>query len=226
MAYGVEFSNNSDIVTLDSEFSRLSVISKGRYVPTQESGLGSVTSFERPITTQEPPLIFLKPDTVGVIAGLCRSYPIGSAGNWTGFYVRAYDANTAQPNGRYFAAAFQASPVASYGFRTWDSSGKLIFDSGTPCANFTKSYQNWTYRGSTSIGTGLTRVAFSVPFDFSTQDYMLINNFGMNAGGSSLRSAFLYCWWDFPGNTLWCITIGATNQNTMYIPAVFARMQV
>lgn len=226
MAYGVEFTNNSNVVTIDSEFSRLVVMSKGRYAPTQESGMGSVTYFERPITTQEPPLVFVKPDTVGAVAGLCLSYPIGSAGNWTGFYVRAYDSNTAQPNGRYFAGAFQASPVATFGFRIWDGASKLLFDSGTPCANFTRSYQTWTYRGTTQIGTGLYRMAFSVPFDFSTQDYMLLNNFGMNAAGASLRSSFIYCWWDFPGNTLWCITVGATNQSTMYIPAVFARMQV
>ncbi|MBW1251083.1 hypothetical protein I7860_30935 [Pseudomonas tolaasii] len=226
MAYGVEFQNNDNVVTLDSEFSRLTVMSKGRYVPNQESGLASITNFERVITTQEPPLIFVKPDTVNAVAGLCRSFPIGSPGNWTGFYVRAYDSSSAQPNGRYFAAAFQASPVAQYGFRIWDGSAKLLFDSGTPCANFTKSYQTWTYRSTTQTSQGLYRVAFSVPFDFSTQDYMLLNTFGMNVAGSSLRSANIYCWWDFPGNTLWCITIGATNQNTMYVPVVFARMQV
>ncbi|MEE5088497.1 hypothetical protein V2J74_27495, partial [Pseudomonas alliivorans] len=145
MAYGVQFTNNSNVVTLDSEFARLSVIASGRFQPTEEGGLGSTTYFARPVTSQEPPLVFVRPDTVNAIAGLCRMRLIGSAGNWTGFYVRAYNVNTAQPNGRYFVAAFGAQPVSGYGMRIWDGGGKILFDSGTASANFTRSFQNWTY---------------------------------------------------------------------------------
>lgn len=108
MTWGFEFINNDDVVIVDSEYGRLSRLSEGRFVPNQESGLGSITSFERPITTQEPPLVFVKPDNVGLVSGLCRALVIGSAGNWTGFYVRANDVKSAQPRGSYFAAAFQS----------------------------------------------------------------------------------------------------------------------
>lgn len=144
MSYGLTFINNSNQVVIDSEFARLNVICNGRYAPTQESGLGSTTFFPRVITSAEPPLVFCRPDTGG-IAGLTAMQVIGSAGNWTGFYVRAYDINTAQPNGRYFAATFGAQPVATYGMRLWDGSSKLLFDSGTPTALFTRAFQNWVY---------------------------------------------------------------------------------
>ncbi len=39
MSYGMQFTNNGDVVTLDSEFARLMVISTGRYAPTEEGGL-------------------------------------------------------------------------------------------------------------------------------------------------------------------------------------------
>ena len=100
MSYGLTFTNNSNVVTLDSEYARLAVIATGRFAPTQESGLGSVTTFPVPVTSQEPPLAFVRPDTVGAIAGLCRMRLLGGPGNWTGFYVRAYNAISAQPNGR------------------------------------------------------------------------------------------------------------------------------
>ncbi|WP_313598186.1 hypothetical protein [Pseudomonas sp.] len=225
MGWGFEFINNEDVVIIDSEYARLSILSKGRFIPTQESGLGSATSFERVITTQEPPLVFVKPDNAGIVAGLCRVLILGSPGNWTGFYVRAYDVNTAQPRGNYFAAAYLASPTALWGGRLYDQNEALIFDTGTPSAVFSRSSASWNYVTSGRNAQGLSMVYFSVPFVFSSDEYMLINNFGMDVAGGSSRPASVYCWWDFPANRLWAITIGATPQNTFYIPAVFAKMQ-
>lgn len=34
MSWGFEFKNNDDVVILDSEYARLSILSKGRFVPT------------------------------------------------------------------------------------------------------------------------------------------------------------------------------------------------
>lgn len=225
MTYGVEFTNNGDVVTLDSEFARLVVVSKGRFIPTQESGLGSTTNFERTITTQEPPLVFVRPDRVNAIAGLCLMQVIGSPGNWTGFYVRAYSATTAQPLGDYFAAVFESANVAKYGIRIFNSAGKTIFDSGTPAAIFTASYQGWSYVTFDRDPQGLVRSYFSLPFDFGKNEYMMINNYGMDAS-SYARQQQVYCWWDFPGNRLWTIMTALTGLNVSYLPAVFAKMQV
>lgn len=226
MAYGVQFTNNSNVVTLDSEFARLSVIASGRFQPTEESGLGSTTYFARPVTSQEPPLVFIRPDTVNAIAGLCRMRLIGSAGNWTGFYVRAYNVNTAQPNGRYFVAAFAAQAVSGYGARMWDAAGKLIFDSGTASANFTRSFQNWTYVTSDLDQQGLTRIYYTVPFNFPENEYLLLNSFGMPMNAGSAIARELYCWWDFPNSKLYAITVAASNPIAFFLPAVFAKMNV
>ena len=226
MTYGLEFSNNSNVVVLDSEYARLMVIASGRYQPTEESGLGSTTYFARPVTSQEPPLVFVRPDTVSAIAGLCRMSLIGSAGNWTGFYVRAYNVNTAQPNGRYFVAQFGAQPVADYGIRLWDGSTKLLFDSGTANANFTRSFQNWNYVGADRDAQGLTRCYYSVPFNFPENEYLLINSFGMPLNAGSAIPRDLYCWWDFPNSTLYAITVASSNPIAFFLPAVFAKMNV
>ncbi|MBP5058808.1 hypothetical protein [Pseudomonas chlororaphis] len=224
MSYGMQFTNNGDVVTLDSEFARLMVISTGRYAPTEEGGLGSTTTFVRPVTSQEPPLVFIRPDTVNGVAGLCRMRLTGSAGNWTGFYVRAYSADTAQPNGRYFVAAFGAQPVAQYGARLWDGAEKLLFDSGTSAATFTRAFQNWSYVKDDKDPQGLTRIYYTVPFNFPQNEFLLLNNFGMNMTSGSGIPRNLYCWWDFPNNTLYAITIASANPIAFFLPAVFAKM--
>ncbi|POP64713.1 hypothetical protein [Pseudomonas syringae] len=225
-AYGLEFSNNSNVVVLDSQYARLMVIASGRYQPTEESGLGSTTYFPRPVTSQEPPLVFVRPDTVNAVAGLCLMRLVGSAGNWTGFYVRAYDVNTAQPNGRYFVAQFAAQPVADFGMRLWDGATNLLFDSGTSSANFTRSFQSWTYERFDYTSQNLVRCYYSVPFNFPENEYLLINSFGMGLNSGSAISRALYCWWDFPNAKLYAITIAAANPTAFFLPAVFAKMNV
>lgn len=225
MSYGLQFTNNSNTVVLDSEYARLMVISSGRFAPTEDSGMGSTTYFSTPVTSQEPPLVFVRPDTVGGVAGLCRMRLIGSAGNWTGFYVRAYDANTAQPNGRYFVAAFAAQAAAQYGMRLWDGGGNLLFDSGTPNATFTRAFQNWDYVRHETTPQGLTRIFYSVPFNFPQSEYMLLNTFGMRmTSGSPGIPRDLYCLWDFSGGVLYAVTISSANPFAFFLPAVFAKL--
>jgi hypothetical protein len=226
MAYGLQFTNNSNTVVLDSEYARLMVISSGRYAPTQEEGLGSVTTFPVAVSSQEPPLVFVRPDTVNGIAGMCRMRLLGSPGNWTGFYVRAYSVNAAGLNGRYFVAAFAAQASTSYGMRLWGSSGQLLFDSGTPNATFTRAFQNWNYVKYDTSEQGLTRIYYSVPFNFPQDEFMLLNTFGMNMTSGSGIPRNLYCWWDFPNNKLYAITIAATNPIAFFLPAVFAKLAV
>jgi hypothetical protein len=224
MAYGLQFTNNSNVVTLDSEYARLCVLCSGRYAPTEESGLVSTTSFPFTITSAEPPLIFVRPDTTSIISGLCFARVIGSPGAWTGFYVRAYDANTARPNGRYFAAAFMASRSAAWGMDLWDGAGKLLFDSGTPSALFTRAYQNWTFVKSQPTGGAGYVNYYTVSFNFPANEYMMINNFGMSMVSGSVDGRLLASWWDFPGNTLWAVTTATSNPTAFYLPALFAKM--
>ncbi|WP_025110068.1 hypothetical protein [Pseudomonas sp. H1h] len=226
MAYGLQFTNNSNVVTLDSEYARLSVIATGRFSPNADSGLGSLTTFPVAATSQEPPLVFVRPDTVGGIAGLCMMRLVGGPGNWTGFYVRAYNAITAPPNGRYFVAAFLAQPVAQYGLAMWDGAGKLLFNSGTPAALFTRAFQNWTYVTTDNDPQGLYRNYYSVSFDFPENEFLLINSFGMRMVTGGTRGRQLYCWWDFPNRKLYAITVALDNPYAFWLPALFAKMAV
>lgn len=223
MTYGLTFTNNSNEIVIDSEFARLNVICTGRYAPTEESNLGSTTYFPRVITSVEPPLVFCRPDTAG-LSGLTAMQVIGSAGNWTGFYVRAYDDTTAQPNGRYFAATFGAQPVASFGLRLWDGSSKLLFDSGTPSALFVRAFQSWTYQRYETTPTTSTRIFYTVPFSFPENEYLLINTFSMKmvTGAGSGRSVKTL--WDFTNGTLYAVTDGFSNPYAFFMPAVFAKL--
>lgn len=223
MSFGLQFTNASDVVTLDSEYARLCVLCSGRFSPTQESGLGSVTVFPSVITSTEPPLIFVRPDTVNAIAGLCLAAVYGSPGAWTGFYIRAYNKNSAQPNGRYFAAAFMAFPIADFGMRLWGASSQVVFDSGTPSALFTRAFQNWKYVKSTFSSPNYFNY-YSVDFDFPADEFIMINNFSMLMVGGSGAGRMLYSWWDFPSNKLWAVTSSTANPYAFYLPALFAKM--
>lgn len=224
MTFGLEFTNESNVVTVDSEFTRLVVLAKGSYSPTQESGLGSVTSFPRTITSQEPPLVFIRPSATSGIAGLCQMRVLGSPGAWTGFYVRAYDENTLQPNGSYFACGFAATALAEFGMRLWDGSSKLLFDSGTPYARFTRAFQNWTYVKTDSTAQGTPRNYYRVAFNFPAGEHMLINSFSMPMINDDPFSRALYCWWDFSGGNLYALTVGSGNPFAFFLPAVFAKL--
>ncbi|WP_434672155.1 hypothetical protein [Pseudomonas sp. R1-15] len=223
MTYGLTFTNNDNEVVIDSEFGRLNVICSGRYAPTEEFNLGSTTTFPLAITSAEPPLIFCRPDT-GAIAGLGQMQVIGSPGNWTGFYVRAYNDSTAQPNGRYFAAAFGSQPVASFGLRLWDGSSKLLFDSGTPSALFVRAFQNWTYQRFENTGSGGTRNYYTVPFAFPENEYLLINTFSMLMVSGAPQGRLVYTLWDFASGTLYAVATGTANPFAFFMPAVFAKL--
>jgi hypothetical protein len=224
MTYGLSFTNNQNTVILDSEFARLCVISGGRYAANQDGGLGSLTTFVRPVTSQEPPLVFIRPDTTNAIAAAGKMYLTGGPGNWTGFYVRTYGVTTAQPNGRYFVATFAAQPVANYGLRLWDGAGKLLFDSGTQAALFTRSFSNWTYVKSEQTPTTSYRNYYRVDFNFPENEYLMINSFGMTllSGGSEGRN--LFTWWDFAGGNMYAITEAFSNPYDFHLPAVFAKI--
>src|SRR5450830_1858312 len=217
MSYGMQFTNNSNSVTLDSEFSRLVVMSSGRFTPGID-GFNSYTAFARAITTQEPPLVFVKLDRVGGAMGFGWAQIQGAPGNWVGFSMVRYSVNTTPLSGEYFAAAFQSAPVARYGFRLWNAAGVLIADSGTPCAQFTGGSSGWSFVSAGKNSQGQDIITFSAPYNFSSPDYLLINNFGMDVAGASMRSAKLYCIWNFSNSQLNAVTIGSTNLVTLYIP--------
>lgn len=225
MSYGLQFVNNSGVVTLDSELARLVVIEFGDYIPNSEGGLTSIINFSQPITTQEPPLIFARPTTEAGTAAISNVQVYGSPGGWTGFSIRTRSVQYLQPRGKWFAGAFRAKAVATYGMRLWDGAGNLLFDSGTPCAVFTSAFQNWTYRFNQQLTIGNSNF-FSVANSFPESDYMLINNFGMNLTAGNNNGRLITSLWDFPNKTLYAVGTATANPNSFNLPALFARMVV
>lgn len=207
MSYGFQCINDSDVVTLDTDLSRLVILQSGRFA-------GGV-AFSPAITTVEPPLVFVRPDSTMTFQYVTIS---GSPGNWTGF---SYIGGGA---GKYFCAAFMSRETDTFGMRLWDESTKLIFDSGTPCAQFTRTITSWTYIGSVGTGqTGVYRTSFTATSPLDTGDYMLINNIGMDVAGGSTRFAKLYCTWDTAGNRIVPFIIGVANMTSFFIPITFAK---
>ncbi|WP_415260239.1 hypothetical protein [Pseudomonas chlororaphis] len=217
-SYGLSVVNDSGIVSIDSEYARLCVLQSGRY--SGGSGTSSV-SFSPAITTQEPPLVFLRPDNNNGSVTIGCSIA-GSPGNWTGVTISgAFGSALA---GKYFVGGFAASPVASFGMRLWDSAGKLIFDSGTPSAVFTRFFQNWTYVKSTQDEQGFYTNWYSSPFSASTDEYLMINNASMRMLSGDNVGRLPRIVFDFAASQLWFTTTSINNPFAFSLPAIFAKI--
>ncbi|TFF13747.1 hypothetical protein EXW72_08220 [Pseudomonas sp. BCA14] len=210
MAYGLTFLNSSGVVTLDSEFSRLVIIYSGRY-----SGGGAI--FPSPVTSQEPPLIFARPDSSANFQWVRIA---GSPGNWTGWS----NSSSAGVPGSYFLAAYESKPTDTYGMRIWGGSSKLLFDSGTPCAQFTTVITAWTFNGSVNNSPGRWSFYWSAPSPLSNGDYMLINNIAQDIPGGDTFSK-LTCTFNYQTNTVNVLlqNIGDFNGNNLFLPVLFAK---
>ncbi|WET12940.1 hypothetical protein P3S72_12660 [Pseudomonas sp. D3] len=218
MSYGLTFTNNSDVVTLDSEFSRLVIVEQGSW---SGSGNGVFVPFKQAVMTAEPPLVFCRPDTSNGSMYFCLI--IGSAGAWTGFRFQAgRDATT---TGKWFAASFSSQPTATYGLRIWDGTSKLLFDSDTPCAQFTRTITAWTYLGAVQSppGSGQYFYSWTAVSPLDTGDYMLLNNIAMDVAGVVSRQGNLYASWQYSNNRLVMQAIGVDLPGALYLPVVFAK---
>ncbi|MCB2256502.1 hypothetical protein KTQ74_31750 [Pseudomonas chlororaphis] len=216
-SYGLSVVNDNGVVSIDSEYARLCVLQSGTY-----AGSTSVSvPFIPAITTQEPPLLFLRPNnnSGSVTVGCSIS---GSPGNWTGMTISG-TANTSI-SGKYFVGGFAASPVSSYGMRLWDGAGALIFDSGTPSAVFTRFFQNWTYVRSTQDAQGYYTNWYSSPFSSSTDEYLMINNASMRMLSGDNVGRLPRIVFDFAASQLWFTTTALSNPFAFSLPAIFAKI--
>ncbi|WLH82477.1 hypothetical protein [Pseudomonas sp. FP2338] len=209
MAYGLKFTNVSDVVTLDSEFSRLVILYSARY--------NAGAFFPAPITSQEPPLIFVRPDNNSSFQYVRL---IGTPGNWTGFS----NSNPANAPGTYFLAAYESKETASYGLRLWDGASKLLFDNGTPCAQFTLVATTWSLLSLTNPSPGTWIYVYTTPASLTSGDYMLINNIAMDLPGQSSWSK-LSCSCDYTSNRILATlhNLGDFRTDALFLPILFAK---
>lgn len=218
MSYGLTVVNDSGIVSIDSEFARLCVFQAGIY--SGVSGAASI-AFNPVITTQEPPLIFLRPDNNGSIVSVGCGIA-GSPGNWTGITI--IGATNYNPAGKYFVAGFAPVATSVYGMRLWDGSGKLLFDTGTQAAVFTRFFQNWTYVKSTIDDQGFYTNWYSSPFTSASDEYLMINNASMRMLSGDNIGRICGITYDFSHSQLWFTTRALSNPYVFNLPAVYAKI--
>lgn len=226
-SYGLTFQNSVDNrIVIDSEFTRLSVICKGRYV--NNSGLYAITSFPFTIKSQWPPFVFIRPDPAAGQIGMTQAEVLGSSGAWTGFRIRAYDNSSVRPNGSYFVAGFGAEILSDYGMRLKDGDRKVLFDTGTPTALFANYNSSWTYSGQGTTPQGQSIAYFTAPFVMSSKEYILINTLSMPVIRPLQQQSDLQMIWDYPNNRMIAavIYISGYNTNSLGISTMTAKLVV
>lgn len=143
MTYGLSVRNDNSYIQIDSDNPRLCAIYKGNY----SSGSNvAVVTFPSPITTAEPPCIFLQNSSARNDDLYDQMYITGGTNNWTGFVLRANNINM-RPTGKWFASVFASVASSQYGLRIWNEFGSILFDSGAIPIIFTKANHNWSYQG-------------------------------------------------------------------------------
>lgn len=173
MSFGFQSINDNAFVQIDAEAPRLCMLTKGSYSgTTNASGV-----FARAITSQDPPIVFIRPDQ-GAIQVPISVWFTGGPGNWTGFTMKASNVNAAL-SGQYFAAAWTSMGTAAYGLRLWDQNAALVYDSGAPAVVVTFAAGNWTYVGSENLQVG-KRYIWSISKALGVGEYVSLNPFAMN----------------------------------------------
>jgi hypothetical protein len=228
MSFGFRSLNDGGVLQIDSETPVLSVIESGSYAPTgQENGLASYITYHSPILTMEPPLFFIRPigNTRTVFAR-----PLGTPGNWTGFYIRGYSSDFPQ-NGKWFCAAFIARATASFGMRLWAADRTILFDSGCPLVNVTDIIRTWSYSGQETVGAIGEVINWArFQYSFPAETYLMINSFSMNLIGFDSRNVWPISRWDFTAGYMYAGVqghpgYGRPTNNLIPFPAVFAKIK-
>jgi len=183
-SYGFLAINDYGYVQIDAETPRLSVLSSGTY---QGTSMKVTVSFPSPITTQEPPCVFIRPSTSSGTELYYAMSILGNPGGWTGFSISTR--NVAYlPSGKWFAAVFAPTASATYGLRIWDSSAVRVYDSGAAPAVVTNVVQSWTYIGAVS-GTLAGHYYWRAPYSVAEDEYVMINPFTLPALSATSPSA-------------------------------------
>ncbi|MCF4997372.1 hypothetical protein GIW70_22235 [Pseudomonas syringae] len=174
MSYGFQSLNDNLFVQIDSEAPRLCVLTQGAYSGTQNAS----AVFARTVTSQDPPLVFIRPTQTGAIQVPISVWFTGGPGNWTGFSMKASNVNGTL-SGLYFVAAWASMGTARYGMRLWDENASLVYDSGAPAVVVTFAAGNWTYLGNEQLTAG-RRYFWGINKALGVGEYISLNSFAMN----------------------------------------------
>lgn len=221
MTFGLIAVNDSSYVQIDSEKPRLCRVYSGSY--SAPSSYTATVVFPAPITTQEPPCIFIRPSTTSSTELYRRLLINGAPGNWTGFSVESSNV-TFHPSGLWFAAVFAVVSGSGFGLRIFDAGAALAYDSGAPPVIVTKVSANWTYAGSTTLTLG-NAYYWRTPAAAAEGEYLMINPFSraLQAPGSTASTCGIRISYGQGYTEIYALNLNVWT-NIGHIPAVFARL--
>ena len=226
MSYGLSVKNTSQYIQIDSETPRLCCLYNGVYAAGSRV---AIVNFPAPITTPEPPCIFIRNSPSSSNDVYVKLVLLGGPGGWTGFQIWAHNVDS-RPIGKWFAAVFATIASDSYGMRLWGTNGAMVFDSGATPVTVTRCSNSWSYSGygqSGPIGTATWWDCNLRAGPLLEDEYFMINPFSrgmlqpnnINAASGAVR-------WVYGSNILQLYAIAnRSNWIDMGSPgAVFARL--
>ncbi|TDV44389.1 hypothetical protein EC919_11461 [Pseudomonas graminis] len=197
MSYGFRSRNGSNLVQVTSENRVLSVVGSGNYRIGKPSDASitistAVITYAAPITTIEPPLIFLNPTNQGMYHTLLHA---GGAGNWTGFAFKLMlmsPFNSSDCSGRWLVATFTSKSVPNkYDLRLRNAATEQIFVGSDNLLIMTgvPSNEGWTQDGRAGSVSGINWTGYQTAWTGSYEDYFLASTLlgGKNYNGNTSR---------------------------------------
>lgn len=143
--FGFRARNDGGVIQVSADRPYLSLHAEGSLA--LGTAYQTVINFPTVCTTQQPPLIFVRPTWASQGENLSfKCGVIGSPGAWTGF--RLVNGNTTQVSKLDWFAAVWAPLTASgsYGMRIRDPSGNVCFHSSSQLVKFSRFITSWTLK--------------------------------------------------------------------------------
>lgn len=224
MSFGLLVKNNTNYIQIDSDTPRLCALYSGSYQAVGNQV--AVVNFPSPVTTSEPPCIFIRntesrPDDLYMMMTIN-----GGPGNWTGFSIEAANV-TWRPQGKWFVAVFASRSSATWGLRMWAANGAIIYDSGATPIIVTKATNNWSFQGTVQLTIGNAYYyRAEVVGSLASDEYFMINPFSRGILAPSRpqgnQSGVRF---NYAENRLQLYSVGTTGWSDNGSPgAVFARL--
>lgn len=149
--FGLSVANDFGSVIISGAYKIMVFSERGTFQITSQftdaEGHGAVT-FTKPITTQEPPQVFVRfvsgvHNSLGMFAVL-----LGGPGNWTGF--RVVSSVRGNPNLQNYTLEYVSCMYSNlrsssdYGLELNDAQGNVIYTSSDNVVRFSKFTKDWT----------------------------------------------------------------------------------
>lgn len=158
--YGLSVTNDFGSIVISSTYKVLVFSERGTFGITSQytnaEGYGAVT-FVKPITTQEPPHIFVR-----ILTGAHNSLGFftviaGGSGNWTGFnIVSAVRGGSILQNYtlEYVSCKYSDKPnTGTYGLEIRGSDGSIVYTSSDRVVKYNKFTKTWAYVQGAQVDT-------------------------------------------------------------------------